>query len=130
MNIRASEKRFCQKIRELFAPSGSCNAGDKAARIFFAETQNKLIDDVTPKTAAGPAASRAVPDAPNRGLRTRKGNIVRKHDIITAKNRLTADELDELNRLATIFPDSAAKISTSGGAEGMRYSPAKTILRT
>ena len=106
-DIRASEKRFYQKIRDLFALSSDYNADDKATQMFFAETQNKLIYAVTQKTAAELAASRADPDAPNMGLRTWKGNIVRKQDIIIAKNYLTADELDELNRLVTIFLDSA-----------------------
>ncbi len=106
-DIRASEKRFYQKIRDLFALSSDYRADDKATQMFFAETQNKLIYAVTKKTAAEILVARANPDEPNMGLRSWQGNIVRKQDILIAKNYLTADELDQLNRLVSIFLDSA-----------------------
>ena len=106
-DIRASEKRFYQKIRDLFALSSDYDKTDKATQMFFAETQNKLLYAVTHKTAAELIVSRADADQPNMGLTTWKGSIVRKGDVITAKNYLQNDELDSLNRLVDIFLTSA-----------------------
>lgn len=106
-DIRASEKRFYQKIRELFALSSDYDKTDKAAQMFFAETQNKLLYAVTGKTAAELVVARADAAAPNMGLTSWKGSVVRKQDIFIAKNYLSAEELDKLNRLVTIFLESA-----------------------
>ncbi|NTW26138.1 MAG: virulence RhuM family protein [Lentimicrobium sp.] len=106
-DIRASEKRFYQKVRDLFAISSDYDATDKASQMFFAETQNKLLFAVTGQTAAEIIVSRASSDKENMGLTSWKGTIVRKQDIITAKNYLTADEIDTLNRLVAIFLETA-----------------------
>ncbi|MDU8923358.1 virulence RhuM family protein [Pasteurellaceae bacterium LIM206] len=105
--IRASEMRFYQKIRELFRLSSDYDKTDKATQMFFAETQNKLIYAITKQTAAELICQRANADLPNMGLTAWKGKIVRKGDIITAKNYLSSDELDSLNRLVMIFLESA-----------------------
>lgn len=106
-DIRASEKRFYQKLRDLFALSSDYDKTDRAIMLFFAETQNKLIYGVTGKTAAELILSRADASQPNMALTSWQGSIVRRKDIYTAKNYLTADELDTLNRLVTIFLESA-----------------------
>lgn len=106
-DIRASEKRFYQKVRDLFALSSDYDNTDKATQMFFAETQNKLLFAVTGKTAAEIIVTRANADKPNMALTSWKGSIVRKQDIFTAKNYLSADELDTLNRLVTIFLETA-----------------------
>lgn len=106
-DIRASEKRFYQKARDLFALSSDYDPSDKATQMFFAETQNKLIYAVTQLTAAELITQRANADAPNMGLTSWKGNIVRKADVIIAKNYLSKDEIDTLNRLVVIFLESA-----------------------
>jgi hypothetical protein len=106
-DIRASEKRFYQKIRDLFALSSDYDTTDKATQMFFAETQNKLLYAVTQKTAAEIVISRADALQPNMALTSWKGKIVRKQDIYIAKNYLTEDELDSLNRLAIIFLEVA-----------------------
>ncbi|KGQ24937.1 2-hydroxyacid dehydrogenase [Gallibacterium anatis CCM5995] len=106
-DIRASEKRFYQKVRELFALSSDYDASDKATQMFFAETQNKLIYAITEQTAAELIISRADANAPNMALTSWQGNKVRKQDIFIAKNYLTADEIDSLNRLVVIFLESA-----------------------
>ena len=105
--IRASELRFYQKIRELFSLSSDYEKDDKATQMFFAETQNKLIYAVTQKTAAELIMQRADAAQANMGLTSWKGKAVRKGDVIVAKNYLTHDELDSLNRLAVIFLESA-----------------------
>ncbi len=106
-DIRASEKRFYQKVRELFALSSDYDPSDKATQMFFAETQNKLLYAVTGKTAAELIVSRAHAGKPNMALTSWKGSIVRKQDIFIAKNYLSADELDSLNRLVVIFLETA-----------------------
>ena len=106
-DIRASEKRFYQKIRDLFALSSDYDKSDKATQMFFAETQNKLLYAVTHQTAAELIVSRADASQPNMGLTTWKGSIVRKGDVIIAKNYLQNEEIDSLNRLVDIFLTSA-----------------------
>jgi len=106
-DIRTSEKRFYQKIKDLFAISSDYEADDKSTQMFFAETQNKLHYAVTGQTAAELIVSRANADKPNMNLTSWKGSIVRKQDIFTAKNYLTHDEIDTLNRLVVIFLESA-----------------------
>lgn len=106
-DIRASEKRFYQKVRDLFALSVDYDASDKATQMFFADTQNKLLYAVTKQTAAELICDRANENAPNMGLTSWRGNIVRKGDIIIAKNYLNKDELDSLNRLVNVFLESA-----------------------
>jgi hypothetical protein len=106
-DIRASEKRFYQKIRDLFAISSDYDPSDKATQMFFAETQNKLLFAVAGQTAAEIIVSRSDADKPNMALTSWKGNIVRKQDIFIAKNYLNHDELDTLNRLVVIFLETA-----------------------
>ena len=106
-DIRASEKRFYQKLRDLFALSSDYDKTDKATQMFFAETQNKLLYAVTHNTAAEIVYNRADAQKPNMGLTSWKGSIVRKGDIFVAKNYLSEDEIDTLNRLVTIFLENA-----------------------
>ena len=106
-DIRASEKRFYQKLRDLFKLSSDYEAREKATQMFFAETQNKLLYAVTHQTAAEIIVARADADKPNMGLTTWKGSIVRKGDIIVAKNYLEVEEIDKLNRLVNLFLESA-----------------------
>lgn len=106
-DIRASEKRFYQKIRDLFALCVDYDSSDKATQMFFANTQNKLLYAITKQTAAELILARANPKKPNMGLTSWKGTKVRKGDIIIAKNYLSKDELDNLNRLVNVFLESA-----------------------
>ena len=106
-DIRASEKRFYQKIRDLFALCSDYDKSDKATQMFFAETQNKLLFAVTGNTAAEIIDDRADASKENMGLTSWKGSVVRKQDIIISKNYLTEDEVDTLNRLVTIFLETA-----------------------
>ena len=75
--------------------------------MFFAQTQNKLLFAVTNQTAAEIISSRADKDAPNMGLTAFKGSVARKGDIIIARNYLSEDEIDTLNRLVVIFLETA-----------------------
>ncbi len=106
-DIRASEKRFYQKIRDLFALSSDYRPDDKSTQMFFATTQNKLLYAVTNQTAAEIISARANANEPNMGLTSWQGSIVRRGDIVIAKNYLLANEIDTLNRLVTLFIEDA-----------------------
>lgn len=106
-DIRASEKRFYQKVRDLFALSSDYDKTDQATQVFFATVQNVLLFAVTGKTAAELITARANAADPHFGLLSWKGDRVRKADIVVAKNYLTEDEIDTLNRLVVIFLETA-----------------------
>lgn len=105
--IRASEKRFYQKVRDLFALSSDYQAREKDTALFFAEVQNKLLYATTGYTAAELVLKRSDPSQPNMALTSWAGSRVRKQDVIIAKNYLSNDEIDTLNRLVVIFLDQA-----------------------
>lgn len=106
-DIRASEKRFYQKVRDLFTLCTDYDKTDRATQAFFATVQNLLLFAVTRKTAAELITERANPSDPHFGLLSWKGIQVRKQDILVAKNYLTEDEIDTLNRLVVIFLETA-----------------------
>lgn len=106
-DIRASEKRFYQKVRDLFALSVDYDKTDRATQTFFATVQNLLLYAVTGHTAAELILARANPADAHFGLRSWSGGRVRKHDIVVAKNYLSEDEIDTLNRLVVIFLETA-----------------------
>ena len=106
-DIRASEKRFYQKVRDLLALSSDYRGNEARTNQFYAEVQNKLLYAATGHTAAELVVERSDPNKPNMGLMTWKGGIVRKEDVIIAKNYLSSDEIDTLNRITTIFLETA-----------------------
>lgn len=106
-DIRSSEKRFYQKVRDLFALSVDYADDGQATGLFFAEVQNKMFFAVTNHTAAELIVQRADPTQPNMALTSWKGGRVRKADVTVAKNYLNADELDQLNRVVSMFLDFA-----------------------
>jgi len=106
-DIRASEKRFYQKVRDLFSLSSDYDKTDKSTQQFFATVQNLLLYAVTQQTAAELVCARANPDDSHFGLLSWKGTTVRKQDILVAKNYLSEDEVDTLNRLVVIFLETA-----------------------
>lgn len=106
-DIRASEKRFYQKVRDLFALSSDYDKTDRATQQFFATVQNLLLYAVTQQTAAELIVARANPEDAHFGLLSWKGGRVRNQDILIAKNYLTEDEIDTLNRLVVIFLETA-----------------------
>lgn len=120
-DIRASEKRFYQKVRDLFSLSSDYDASDKATQMFFAETQNKLLYAVTAKTAAELIVDRADASQPNMSLTSWKGRVVRKQDIIVAKNYLNQDEIDTLNRLTVIFLETAELRAKNKDSLSMKF---------
>ena len=106
-DIRASEKRFYQKVRDLFMLSSDYDATDKATQMFYAQTQNKILYAITGQTASEIVVSRADASKSNMALTSWEGTIVRKGDIYIAKNYLTKDEIDTLNRFVMVFLESA-----------------------
>ncbi|KUR73514.1 hydroxyacid dehydrogenase [Novosphingobium fuchskuhlense] len=107
-DIRASEKRFYQQVRDVFAATSSdYDAKSDTASTFFKTIQNKMLYAVTGKTAAELIVDRADPAAPNMQLTSWKGSRVRKGDVTISKNYLTEAEVRELNRLTTMFLDFA-----------------------
>ncbi|KYQ98521.1 hydroxyacid dehydrogenase [Serratia plymuthica] len=102
-DIRSSELRFYQKIRDLFTLSEDYCASEKDTGLLFAEVQNKLFFAVTGFTAAELIVQRADVSKANMNLMSFKGLRIRKADVVIAKNYLNEDELDSLNRLASMF---------------------------
>lgn len=106
-DIRASEQRFYQKVREVFALSIDYKDDPESAGLFFATVQNKMLFAVTGRTAAEIVVSRADPAQANFNLTAWRGGRVRKSDVIVAKNYLAETELAELNRIVNMFLDYA-----------------------
>lgn len=107
-DIRASEKRFYQKVRDLFRDtSADYDKSTATAQRFFATIQNKLVYAVTGHTAAELVVKRADPTSPTMGLTTWDSDRIRKKDVVVAKNYLVEEEITELNRLTTMFLDFA-----------------------
>ena len=106
-DIRASEKRFYQKVRDLYALSIDYDASTSETKAFFQIVQNKLHWAITGSTAAEIIADRASAEKPNMGLTTWKGAKVRKADVTVAKNYLNDDEVRQLNRIVTMYLDYA-----------------------
>lgn len=106
-DIRASEKRFYQKVRDVFATSADYDPASRTASTFFATIQNKLVYAVTGQTAAELIVARSDASKPNMGLTSWTASRVRKADVTVSKNYLTDDEVGELNRLTTMFLDVA-----------------------
>ena len=109
--IRASERRFYQKLTDIFAEcSLDYDPKSELTQAFYKTVQNKLEWAITGKTAAELIAERANAEKPNMGLATWKkapdGKIV-KTDVVVAKNYLIEKEIKELNRVVTMYLDYA-----------------------
>lgn len=106
-DIRASEKRFYQKITDIYATSVDYNPNAEITQDFFATVQNKLHFAIHGQTAAELIVDRAKAEKENMGLTTWKGDKVRRRDITVAKNYLSEKELKSLNRIVTMYLDYA-----------------------
>ncbi len=105
--IRASEKRFYQKVRDLYATAVDYDGKSETAQIFFSKVQNMMLWAVTGQTAAELISGRADPSLLNMGLQSFSGNRVRKRDVVVAKNYLQKDEIEELDRIVVMYLDYA-----------------------
>ncbi|MGD9569937.1 MAG: virulence RhuM family protein [Sedimentibacter sp.] len=106
-DIRASEKRFYQKVKDIYSLSVDYNPALESTKDFFATVQNKLLYAVTGQTAAELITERVDSSKDNMGLTAFKGAVVRKGDINISKNYLQEDEITDLNRMVTMFLDHA-----------------------
>ncbi len=117
-DIRSSERRFYQKITDIYSQcSADYNVENQATKDFFATVQNKLHWAITRQTAAELIASRADSSKTNMGLTTWKNGpkgSVRKTDVGIAKNYLNEKELDGLNRIVTMYLDYAENQAMKG----------------
>jgi len=109
--IRASERRFYQKISDIYAQcSANYDKNAEITRTFYATVQNKLHWAITGMTAAETVSARADAKKPYIGLTTWKaapeGKIL-KRDVSIAKNYLLKDEINHLNRIVVMFLDYA-----------------------
>jgi len=105
--IRASEARVYQRIREIFALASDYREGEKETQLFFATMQNKMHYAATGLTAAEIVRQRADAVKANMGLTAWKGSRVLKRDVGTAKNYLNPEEVDTLIRITVMFLDQA-----------------------
>ena len=99
-DIRTSERRFYQKITDIYATSVDYDANHAFTQLFFATVQNKVHYAIHGQTAAELIAARADSSHPNMGLTNWDGARIRKADVGVAKNYLNEDELRALNNLA------------------------------
>ncbi len=106
-DIRASEKRMYLKVRDIFVLAADYRPDDAETLKFFQIIQNKLHWAATGKTAAELIAGRVDHTKPNMGLTSWKGAKVRKPDVTIAKNYLREGEIQELNRIVTMYLDYA-----------------------
>jgi len=106
-DIRASEKRFYQKIRDIYRLAIDYDPKAEETTEFFKIVQNKLHFAISGKTAAEIIAERADARKPNMGLTAWSGTKVRKADVTLAKNYLNEEELAELNRIVVMYLDYA-----------------------
>ncbi len=98
-DIRTSERRFYQKITDIYATSADYDPTNEISLTFFKTVQNKMHWAITGMTAAEIVHVRANASKPNMGLTNWRGEKVRKGDIVIAKNYLESDELSSLNNL-------------------------------
>lgn len=106
-DIRASEKRFYQKVRDIYTTSVDYDPKSDEAKLFFKKVQNKMLWAVTGCTAAEILGGRANACLPNMGLTSWQGSRVRRQDVTIAKNYLKQEEITELNRIVTMYLDYA-----------------------
>ncbi|HEO4890752.1 TPA: virulence RhuM family protein [Streptococcus agalactiae] len=108
--IRLSERRFYQKITDIYATSLDYDPSAKATKRFFAAIQNKLHYAIHGKTAAELIVDRANHKTKNMGLTTWEGSPnskIHKYDVVVAKNYLNEEELNQMQRIVSSYLDMA-----------------------
>ena len=117
-DIRSSERRFYQKVTDIYAQcSADYSEDSEITKKFFATVQNKLHWAISKQTAAEIIHSRVDSTKPNMGLTTWKNapkGSIRKTDVVIAKNYLNEKELDQLNRIVTMYLDYAELQASRG----------------
>jgi len=122
--IRASERRFYQKITDIYATAVDYDSKAQISKTFFATVQNKLEYAITHHTASEIIKLRASSKKPKMGLTSWKnektGGKILKSDIGVAKNYLNHDEISELNRIVTMYLDYAENQANRGKLMSMQ----------
>ena len=117
-DIRSSERRFYQKITDIYSQcSADYEAGSEVTKTFFATVQNKLHWAISVQTAAEIIVARVDAEKPNMGLTTWKNapnGMIRKPDVSIAKNYLNETEMDDLNRIVSMYLDYAERQAKKG----------------
>ena len=111
--IRASEKRFYQKVLDIYSTSIDYNKNDEQTLLFFKTVQNKLHYAISGETAAELIYHRADASKDNMGLTTWRGEHVQKSDVTIAKNYLSQEEIDSLNQIVNMYLDHAERMAKS-----------------
>lgn len=106
-DIRSSEKLFWKKVLEIYATSIDYSPDPEASQLFFKTVQNKMHWAAHGHTAAQIVHDRADADKPHMGLTSWSGSRPRKADIVVAKNYLSQEEIDTLNRIVNLYLDFA-----------------------
>jgi len=107
-DIRSSERRFYQKVLDIYATSVDYTPDTEVSQRFFAAVQNKMHWAAHGQTAAEVIHARVDAGQPFMGLKTtRPGGIIRKEDVAIAKNYLDGEELDTLNRIVNAYIEFA-----------------------
>jgi hypothetical protein len=106
-DIRASERRVYLRVKEIFALASDYDPTWSETTRFFQHIQNKLHFAVTKLTAAEIIAQRADASSPNMGITTLDTNSIKSTDVTVAKNYLSEQEIDELNRIVVMWLDYA-----------------------
>ena len=106
-DIRASERRMYLRVKEILALAADYQPAEAETQLFFKTVQNKLHFAATGRSAPELIAERADATRPNMGLTNWKGAVVRKADVIVAKNYLPEEEISDLNRIVVMFLDYA-----------------------
>jgi len=106
-DIRASEKRFYQKVRDIYATAVDYSPKSEQAQLFFKKVQNKMLWAATHHTAPELIVERSNFQKPNMGLKSWKGSRVRQQDVTIAKNYLEKFEIEELNQIVVMYLDYA-----------------------
>jgi len=122
--IRASERRFYQKVTDIFIEcSYDYDKNSESATLFFSHAQNKLEYAVTGMVAAEILKARADHNLPYMGITSwgnqKKGGKITQKDVTVAKNYLAEDETRNLNRLVNMFLDYAENLASKGKALAM-----------
>ena len=106
-DIRASEKRFYQKIKDIYTTAIDYDKNSEKAQLFFKKVQNKMLWAITGQTAAEIIENHSDPNKPNMGLTSWKGSVPRKSDVAISKNYLMHQEIEKLNHIVTMYLDYA-----------------------
>jgi len=123
-DIRASERRMYLRVREILALAADYDPSDEQTQTFFRTIQNKLHFAATSRTAAELITERADASQPNMGLTSWKGAIVRKGDVVVAKNYLrekekTGHEPGRARPIRTSHSEQGARTNSSGMASSL-----------